>query len=223
MFGLAADLVQHLNQHCALDTASLELRTQIIGRVVAVEPVADLSRPSIGMLVRPPEMMMRVDHTFPQLLSGFLPVMSFLRKILEPYRRRGPHAVAYCTLPWIPRSPERLGPPHDRRDRQHAEIPAIHRVRMQVHEEYFIVCKVVTALPVGQRSAAGVAFERLPHLDAINRYLISNTANRLIRNGTNAFEQRHATREMTSIGQKCRERLRWNDDRKIVHHQLTRR
>jgi hypothetical protein len=76
--------VQHLNQHCALDTASLELRTQIIGRVVAVEPVADLSRPSIGMLVRPPEMMMRVDHIFPQLLSGFLPVMSFLRKILEP-------------------------------------------------------------------------------------------------------------------------------------------
>jgi hypothetical protein len=65
---------------------------------------------------------------------------------------------------------------------------------MQVHEEYFIVCKVLTALPVGQRSAAGVAFERLLHLDPINRYLISNTANRLI-------EQRHATREMTSIGQ----------------------
>ena len=94
---------------------------------------------------------------------------------------------------------------------------------MQVHEEYFIVCKVLTALPVGQRSAAGVAFERLPHLDAINRYLIANAANRLIRNGTNAFEQRHATREMTSIGQKCRERLRWNDDHEIVHHQLARR
>ena len=94
---------------------------------------------------------------------------------------------------------------------------------MQVHEEYFIVRKVSTTLPVGQRSAAGVAFERLPHLDPINHYPIPNTANRLIRNGTNAFEQRHATRDMTSIGQKCRERLRWKDERKIVHHQLTHR
>ena len=91
---------------------------------------------------------------------------------------------------------------------------------MQIHEEYFIVCEVSTTLPFGQRSAAGVAFERLRHLDPINRYLVANTANRLIRNGTNAFEQRHATREMTSIGQKCRERLRWNKRCKWLNHEV---
>jgi hypothetical protein len=74
----------------------------------------------------PPEMMMRVDHIFSRLPSDFLPLVRFLRQqILEPWR--------LCTLPCICRYPERLGQPHNRRDWQHAEIPAIHRVGTRVH------------------------------------------------------------------------------------------
>ena len=41
LLGLAADLMQHLDQHRALDAAALELRPQVVGREIAIEPVAD--------------------------------------------------------------------------------------------------------------------------------------------------------------------------------------
>ena len=60
--GLAADLVQDLHQHRALDAGALELRAQVVGGEIAREAVADESGPAIGVPAGPPEMMMRVDH-----------------------------------------------------------------------------------------------------------------------------------------------------------------
>ena len=60
--GLAADLMQDLDQHGPLDPAALELRPQVVGREIAREAVAGEIGPVVGVAAGPPEMMMRVDH-----------------------------------------------------------------------------------------------------------------------------------------------------------------
>ena len=62
LLGLAAELMQDLDQHCSLDAAAGELRAQVVRREIAGQALADLFRPGIGVPPRPPEMMMRVDH-----------------------------------------------------------------------------------------------------------------------------------------------------------------
>src|SRR5262249_33129920 len=62
LLGLAADLMQDLHQHRALDAAARKLRAEVVGREIARQAVADAVGPSVGVPAGPPEMMMRVDH-----------------------------------------------------------------------------------------------------------------------------------------------------------------
>src|SRR5262245_11261826 len=61
IFAGLAGLVQHLDQHRAVDAARLELTREIFRRVIAVEPTTGRFRPFVGVPGEPPEMMMRVD------------------------------------------------------------------------------------------------------------------------------------------------------------------
>src|SRR6266480_5275164 len=62
LLGLAAELMQDLNQHRSLDPAAGDPRAQVVRREIACQALADLIRPGIGVPARPPDMMMRVDH-----------------------------------------------------------------------------------------------------------------------------------------------------------------
>ena len=94
---------------------------------------------------------------------------------------------------------------------------------MRVHQEHLIISQEMAALPFRKQPAAMIPVKRAPDRDAINRDLTSNSADRLTTKSSYLFEHRHATRQMTMLRQKCRERLGWEDDDEIVHHRLIQR
>ena len=94
---------------------------------------------------------------------------------------------------------------------------------MRVHQEYLIISEEMAALPFRKRPAAMIPVKRAPDQDAINRDLMSNSADGLTTKSSYLFEHRHATRQIAMLHQKCRQRLRWDDDDEIVHHRLTQR
>src|SRR5947209_10504681 len=72
----------------------------------------------------------------------------------------------------------------------------------------------------GQRQAT---CERAPDQDAINRDLISNSADGLTTNSSYLLEHRYATRQIAMLRHKCRDRLGREDDNEIIQHRLTQR
>jgi hypothetical protein len=70
---------------------------------------------------------------------------------------------------------------------------------MRVHQEHVAVCKVATALPIGKRAATVVAFERLPHINVIDRDLIPDTTDGLTSKRQHAFDKRHPARARSSF------------------------
>lgn len=65
-----------------------------------------------------------------------------------------------------------------------------------------------------------IACERHAHVDAVDADGELVTADRLPRKGENAFDQRHAERQVTAFGEESRERLRWCGDNQVGDSEL---
>src|SRR5271166_589134 len=105
--------------------------------------------------------------------------------------------------------PKGSGAADDRGGGQWPEVPPVKRVgRPRVHGEDFAHGDDAAALPDGERPATTVALTRFADRDGVHADCEPVAADRLSGKRRDMFHERHATRQVTAVGEEARERLR---------------